>query len=58
MEITEPEKPFWQIAEQFLVDPSVSKGTLMGFPCLRVGGDFFATIVDPDILSLSSVQSA
>ena len=34
---------FWDIATPFLADESVSKGTMMGFPCLRVNGDFFAS---------------
>ena len=39
----DPTKPFWLIAETFLAEHSVSKGTLMGFPCLRINGEFFAT---------------
>ena len=39
----DPTALFWNIAEQLLVDENISKGTLMGFPCLRVNGDFFAT---------------
>ena len=34
---------FWDVATPFLGDESVSKGTMMGFPCLRVKGDFFAS---------------
>ena len=34
---------FWKIADQFLEDPGITEGSLMGFPCLRVKGDFFAT---------------
>jgi hypothetical protein len=34
---------FWDVAEPFLTDPSVSIGTLMRFPCLRAEGNFFAT---------------
>jgi hypothetical protein len=34
---------FWDLAEPFLTDPSVSVGTLMRFPCLRAEGNFFAT---------------
>ncbi|MEM7134054.1 MAG: hypothetical protein AAF702_47625 [Chloroflexota bacterium] len=34
---------FWRVAEIQLRDESVSKGTMMGFPCLRVNGDFYAS---------------
>lgn len=39
----DPTKLFWDIAEQLLLDVAVTKGKLMGFPCLRVDGNFFAT---------------
>jgi len=39
----DPAEFFWNIAEQLLADKNISRGTLMGFPCLRVNGDFFAT---------------
>lgn len=34
---------FWGVATPFLSDETVSKSTMMGFPCLRVNGDFFAS---------------
>jgi hypothetical protein len=34
---------FWQLADEALERDDVDEGTLMGFPCLRVSGDFFAT---------------
>ncbi len=34
---------FWRIARIFLQKKHVSEGTLMGYPCLRYKGDFFAT---------------
>ena len=34
---------FWQLADELLERDDVDEGTLMGFPCLRVSGDFFAT---------------
>lgn len=34
---------FWEIAQPFLADEAISKGTMMGFPCLRINGDFFAS---------------
>ncbi len=40
---TEPTAFFWKLADPILNNPGISEGTLMGFPCLRVDGDFFAT---------------
>ena len=37
---------FWRLAEDLLRDPAVERGTMMGFPCLRVEGRFFVSI-DP-----------
>ncbi len=34
---------FWDLAEPFLARSDVDEGSLMGFPCVRVGGDFFST---------------
>ena len=34
---------FWSVADTFLDRDDVAEGTLMGFPCLRVDGDFSAT---------------
>ena len=34
---------FWRTAAALMGRPDVSEGTLMGFPCLRVGDGFFAT---------------
>lgn len=34
---------FQSISEPFLNREDVEKGTMMGFPCLRVGGQFFAS---------------
>ena len=35
---------FWDVAMPLLVEEDVSKGTMMGFPCLRIDGDFFASV--------------
>ncbi len=43
MEQDDPAALFWNIAEQLLAEKNISKGSLMGFPCLRVNSDFFAT---------------
>lgn len=38
------EELFWALAERLLVEPPVNRGTMMGFPCLRFDGRFFASI--------------
>lgn len=35
---------FWELAEPLLAEKAIEKGTMMGFPCLRVNGDFFASV--------------
>jgi hypothetical protein len=37
------EQRFWDLAEPFLVRPDITRSTMMGFPCLRLRGQFFAT---------------
>jgi hypothetical protein len=39
----DPTALFWQAAEQTLTADNVETGTMMGFPCLRVGRAFFAS---------------
>jgi hypothetical protein len=34
---------FWQVATPFLKRENIVKGTMMGFPCLRIDGAFFAS---------------
>jgi hypothetical protein len=34
---------FWSIAEPLLGTSAVTRSTMMGFPCLRVSGRFFAS---------------
>lgn len=33
---------FWAVAEPLLARAGVTRSTMMGFPCLRLDGDFFA----------------
>jgi hypothetical protein len=33
---------FWELAEQLVAEPGVTQGTMMGYPCLRANGAFFA----------------
>jgi hypothetical protein len=40
---TPGEKQFWALAEPLLRQPGVTRSTMMGFACLRLDGDFFAT---------------
>jgi hypothetical protein len=35
---------FWELAEELLVEPTVTRSTMMGYPCLRAGGSFFACL--------------
>lgn len=35
---------FWDLAEPMFADPSVSRSTMMGMPCLRCDGQFMAMV--------------
>jgi hypothetical protein len=37
------ETRFWTFAKPLLAGPFVTRSTMMGFPCLRVSGRFFAS---------------
>jgi hypothetical protein len=37
------EARFWELAQPLLDEAGVTRSTMMGFPCLRLHGDFFAT---------------
>ncbi|CAN5746983.1 hypothetical protein BH23CHL2_BH23CHL2_14490 [soil metagenome] len=39
-----PEDLFWQLAGELYADEAVTRSTMMGFPCLRVKGAFFASL--------------
>jgi hypothetical protein len=39
---TPGEERFWELAEPLLVRPGITRSTMMGFPCLRIDGAFFA----------------
>ncbi|OWY63339.1 hypothetical protein B7486_53640 [cyanobacterium TDX16] len=41
---TPDEARFWDLAEPLLGQPGVTRSTMMGFPCLRVNGQFFASV--------------
>jgi hypothetical protein len=38
------EELFWRLAETLYADPAVTRSTMMGYPCLRAGGKFFACV--------------
>lgn len=38
------EKLFWELVEPLYADPTVIRSTMMGFPCVRVDGKFFASL--------------
>jgi hypothetical protein len=41
---TRPRVPaFWAIADELIAAGTAEEGTMMGHPCLRVNGSFFAT---------------
>ena len=40
------DRRYWRMTEGLLADPRVSRGTMMGFPCMRMAGVFFASL-DP-----------
>jgi hypothetical protein len=40
---TPGEERFWDLAEPLLAEEGVARSTMMGLPCLRVHGAFFAS---------------
>jgi hypothetical protein len=38
------EELFWRLAEDLLREAGVSRSTMMGYPCLRKNGAFFACV--------------
>ena len=43
-DLSKHEARFWDLAEPFLAErPNVTRSTMMGLPCLRVNGAFFAS---------------
>ena len=35
---------FWEVADSFLSHDCITRSTMMGFPCLRINGQFFASV--------------
>jgi hypothetical protein len=42
-QISDSEQLFWSLAQPLLHQEAVVRSTMMGLPCLRVGGAFFAS---------------
>lgn len=43
-DVSTREALFWELAGQLLAEPGVTQGTMMGYPCLRSNGAFFACV--------------
>ena len=43
----QPTDFFWEVSAAALAHSDVATGTMMGFPCLRVSGAFFASCDHP-----------
>jgi hypothetical protein len=43
MKLSAKESQFWEIAAPLQASPAVTRSTMMGLPCLRVNGQFFAS---------------
>lgn len=43
-DVNSDETLFWQLAGPLLAKPGVTRSTMMGYPCLRADGAFFACI--------------
>jgi hypothetical protein len=43
-DVNSRETLFWELAQQLLAEPDVTQGTMMGCPCLRANGAFFACV--------------
>jgi hypothetical protein len=43
MSMSAKESQFWELATPLQFEPAVTRSTMMGLPCLRVNGAFFAS---------------
>ena len=43
-DVSARETLFWELAHRLLAEPGVTRGTMMGYPCLRSDGVFFACV--------------
>ena len=44
MSIDDAHAHFWSLSEPLLAEDGIARGTMMGLPCLRVDGQFFASV--------------
>jgi hypothetical protein len=42
--VNKREELFWELADELLARPAVTRSTMMGYPCLRSNGAFFACV--------------
>ncbi len=55
------EARFWALADPLLAQAGVTRSTMMGYPCLRLHGDFFACLDRRDgalVIKLDEAQVA
>ena len=43
-EVSEGEALYWKLAQDLAGNVGVTRSTMMGFPCLRINGGFFACV--------------
>jgi hypothetical protein len=43
-EASEGDELFWELAQSLLAQPAVTRSPMLGFPCLRMNGNFFACV--------------
>jgi hypothetical protein len=43
-DLSRGESLFWELAEELLNEARITRSTMMGYPCLRVRGAFFACV--------------
>lgn len=41
---TPGEERFWELAQPYLTRSDITRSTMMGYPCLRLSGEFFASV--------------
>lgn len=44
MKTSEGEALLWELADDLAVNADVTRSTMMGYPCLRINGGFFACV--------------
>jgi hypothetical protein len=44
IDVNARETLFWELAQHLLAEPGITRSTMMGYPCLRANGAFFACV--------------